>query len=452
MRNWIRAHVSFAGLVAGFATGLLAGCGGSSGGGEPGGIDASEPFDAAGDAKAPGDALDAGGGRDAAQTDAPTADGSFAPASHPPLPRVVTLNGPVLTAPKVQPIVYESDTGLSSIAAFLQELTTTMYWHDATSEYGVGALAVLPAIMITQPAPATITDATLQSTLAMNTSGASPAWGAADPSIIYLFVMPQGTIVSDQGNGCTDFDGYHSEALVGSVSVPYAISCACPGFDGPGITDIQERTVDIAHELVEAATDPFPNSRPAYSQEDDADIVWTLVTGGEVADMCELDLDAYYVPPGSTYMIQRSWSNAAAKANTNPCVPNTKAPFFDSFPALTSLPWTEPGGPSVTTQAVNIPVGQKKTIDVTLFSDAPTNGSWTISAVDGTSATTGGQPALTLSFDKKSGKNGDTVHLTIQVDKADPNWGAEQFILFSDFGTQGSPSFQENVMLGLVTN
>ena len=41
----------------------------------------------------------------------------------------------------------------------------------------------------------------------------------------------------------------------------------------------------MSHELVEAATDPFPASDPAFYGADQANLVWTLTTGGEVADM-----------------------------------------------------------------------------------------------------------------------------------------------------------------------
>ncbi len=178
------------------------------------------------------------------------------------LPQVISLGGPVLTTPKLQPILYASDPSGSDILAFLQELASTSYWSQTTSEYGVGALTVLPAITVNTPAPATITDAMLQTMLADNTAGAAPAWGAADASTIYLFALPPGTIEQDtEGACCTGYDGYHSEADVGTgaapVTVPYALSCACSGFDGAGITDLQERTIDMSHELVEAATDPF---------------------------------------------------------------------------------------------------------------------------------------------------------------------------------------------------
>ena len=101
--------------------------------------------------------------------------------------------------------------------------------------------------MLGDPAPTSVTDAMLESSLASNTSGANPAWGVADPSTIYLFVLPAGTIEADsEGACCTEYDGYHYQTDVsvgpGVVTVPYALSCACPGFDGPRITDLQERT------------------------------------------------------------------------------------------------------------------------------------------------------------------------------------------------------------------
>src|SRR5262249_22080730 len=193
-------------------------------------------------------------------------------------------------SPKVQPIMYANDANAADIQAFFAALAGSSYWSQIASEYGVGALTFLPPIKLA-PAAATIDDSTLQSELAANTAGASPAWGVQKAGMISLFVFPEGTIVT-AGNeaGCTDFDGYHDE--VKPRGLVYAVSCACPGFDGSGITAVQQRTVDISHELIESATDPLLESNPAYFQNDDANLVWTAVTDGEVADMCEFNDDA----------------------------------------------------------------------------------------------------------------------------------------------------------------
>ena len=371
--------------------------------------------------------------------------------AQPVLPQVVDVGGTFLVSPKVQPILYASDTGATDIQAFLQELATTSTWAQATSEYGVGPLTVLPAVMLSDPAPASVSDAMLESSLASNTSGANPAWGAADPSTIYLFVLPEGSIESDsEGACCTDYDGYHYQAEVGAVTVPYALSCACPGFDGPHITDLQERTIDMSHELVESATDPFPNSDPAYTQEDDADIVWTLVTDGEVADMCEFNDDANVIPPGSTYMVQRSWSNAAAARFENPCVPVvTTTPYFNSFPQLGSISYN---AGHITTQGINIPLGQSKTIDVALLAAAGMEQLWTVAPYDYDDAILGLSPDSILRPLNFTGGDGDTFRLTINPTAADDDLKGEAFIIWSDYGNPGDPDFESQVTMGLVTN
>jgi hypothetical protein len=423
---------------------LVNACGGGSG--QSTGNDAAMPQGGSG-----GSATGSGGVAGMTGAAGTTA---FVPAAHPTLPQVVDFDRAILRTPKVQLIIYSSDTGAVDVEAFLQELTHTSYWADTTSEYGVGPLTILPTIRITTAPPATMTDATLRATLTANTSGANPIWGTADPSTIYLFAFPSTTIESgSDGSCCTDYGGYHTDLTSGATVVPYAVGCACPGSDGSGITDLQERTVNISHELVEAATDPFPDLQPGYREEDNADIVWTLVSGGEVADMCEFNDDANYVPPGSTYMIQRSWSNAAAALVQNPCVPHTSSqPYFNSFPALDSITYLPPGGTAFTTQGVNIPIGQSKTIAINLFSTAPTGGPWTVLIYDYDQAFVGTKAYLGLTLDKNTGQNGDTLHLTIAPKTADAQLGGEAFIIFSDLGKPGDANFQSNMTMGLVTN
>jgi hypothetical protein len=358
----------------------------------------------------------------------------------------------VNTAPKVQLIAYAADSGLKDIEAFLQELTKTTYWSETTSEYGVGTLTILPTIRLTSTPPATITDDDLQTNLLINTSGPGAPWGVADANTIFLFAFPPGTIESSDPTSkcCEAFDGYHSGMSTGTSLVAYAVGCSCPGIDGPNVTDLQQRTVAISHELVEATTDPFPGPATAFGQEDDNDIVWTAVSGGETADMCEFNDDANLVSPGSKYMIQRTWSNAAAALMQNPCVPHSAStiPYFNSYPALTAIPYS--GG---TTMGVNIPLGQSKTIDVKLSSAAPTPGPWNVVVDDYDQILVGtSSPYLGLSLDKASGRNGDTLHLTITPHTADPTLGGEAFFIFSQYGTAGTPDFQSNVTMGLVTN
>jgi hypothetical protein len=359
---------------------------------------------------------------------------------------VANQGGPALHAPRVQPLGWASDPALPELTSFLGELSTTGYWSETTAEYGVGPLTVLPAIVQPGAPPPTLSDAELQTILTENLTGGAPTWGAPDPSTIYLHLFPPGTVVIAQGTCCKDLDGYHADLALGAVTVAYAVACACPGFDGASVDDLAQRTIVVSHELVEAATDPFVTTNPAWLYTDPDDIGWTFVTGGEVADMCALDADAYVTPAGGTHRVQRSWSNARSGALEDPCVPypSSAAPYFDGFLDLADTVSLDGASGSFVTRGVLAKVGATRTIDVHLWSAAPTSGPWTVRAVD-YEAFSGNAPNLQLTLDRDTGVSGDTLHLTIEVLSQDTSIGsAEAFLLFSDLGGR------ENLRVGLV--
>jgi len=177
-----------------------------------------------------------------------------------------------------------------------------------------------------------------------------------------------------------------------------------------------------------------------------------LVTDGEVADMCEFNDDANFTPEGAKYMIQRTWSNAAAARGDNPCVPaSTAAPYLNSFPAMSRITDSVLQG-GATTLGLKIPIGQKKTIPLTLSSSGPTSGTWTVRAFDYDEAVMGSTAGLTFSMDKSSGRNGDTIQLTITAKKADPQIGGEAFVIVSTYGKPGDADYETQLTMGLVTN
>jgi hypothetical protein len=214
----------------------------------------------------------------------------------------------------------------------------------------------------------------------------------------------------------------------------------------------------VNHELDEAATDPYVNSNPAYIGDDNDHLAWAVATGGEIGDMCEYNADSNYTPPGSTYMVQRTWSNKAAKAGQNPCVPvPPTGPYFNSLPVLTDMVQINATGSPQPTLGVTIPVGQTKTIDVQLVSDGATAGPWTVTAWDLNDYLGAGKPFLKVSLDKSQGSNGDTLKLTITSLKADNQDVSAIFVLqsdlvFGDGGADGIGGFdgQENLFFGAV--
>lgn len=367
----------------------------------------------------------------------------FVPADHPPAPQVVTLGGPVLATPKVIAFTYDDDVNRADVDTFVTQLAASSYWPAVTQEYGIGPLTVAPPIHIAGPAPASTTDTAVLSKLKKNTTGVNPAWGPADPTAIYTFVFPEG---SDVDNGCcSEFAGYHDEVSINGVKVAYAIVCTCPGFDGPGVSTLGSLTTALSHEIVEAATDPFPQTDPAWTKTDDADMSWSLITQGELADMCEFDADQYLTPTDMSYVVQRSWSNAAAAAGKDPCVLESTPPdvYFNSVPVVSDTVTASWYFGDVQTQGVKLALGQTRTIDVQLFSNAPTSGPWHVEVYD-YAEVYGGAPNLKMSFNTNTGSNGDVLKLTIKALKKDAEFGAAPFYIESTLGNAS------NLWMGVV--
>jgi hypothetical protein len=241
--------------------------------------------------------------------------------------------------------------------------------------------------------------------------------------------------------------GYHSEyAFSPTVNVSYTVVGRCPP-PVKGVSALDEVTAEASHEIIESATDPFPESAPAWALVDADHRAWALVGGGgEIGDLCAGFPDAFYRPAGIDNLVQRVWSNAAASASHDPCEPDGISPYFNSAPVLNDTVEVV-GSPlgSFPTKGVHIPVGLSKTIELDLYSDGPTSGTWKVSVLDLTSMFYGGPPALSFALDKTTGQNGDTIQLTITA-LAKSGVGASPFWIQNDLGNKST------VWLGLVGN
>ena len=137
------------------------------------------------------------------------------------------------------------------------------------------------------------------------------------------------------GPSLQDLYGYHDEATTttGSIPFPYAVIVD----DGTGI---DTTTTTAAHELIEGATDPhFTNGNLGWFTDPPLPDPWYLILG-EVADLCNYEPYAYE----GTFAYQRSWSNAAAAAGGNPCVPNQGDRWEDVTADPATMPTIPKGG------------------------------------------------------------------------------------------------------------
>jgi len=369
----------------------------------------------------------------------PEGSGEF-PAPHPPMPHLVSLGGPVTKAPKIVEITFQGDALQAQIDTFMEQLAdATEYWKGATAEYGVGALTAVTSVILAEKPAAELADADVQAWLKEKIlAGQVPA---SDENTIYLIYYPSSTVVTMGGGslcgmtGANDFQGYHDDfAISPGKYVTYGIAGRCPS-PVPNLPEIDELSAEASHEIIEAATDPLPTDNPAYISVDPDHLAWELLSGPEVADMCAANPDAFYMPPGITTFVQHVWSNAAAAASHDPCQPNGTTPYFNSAPVMTDTVQIPNSvfGP-LETKGVKIPIGSSATIEVDLYSDAPTSGPWAVSALDLSSIFFGAaNPALSFSFDKPTGQNGDKLHLTIKSLAAGP-LGAAPFWIESDLG------------------
>ena len=136
----------------------------------------------------------------------------------------------------------------------------------------------------------------------------------------------------------------------------------------------------------------------------------------------------------------------AALGSHDPCQPHPSADaYFNSAPALPDSVAFTFSGQKVTTKGVRIPVGATGTVELDLFSDGPTSGPWTVSAVD-VLTWVNQKPELSFTFDRDHGVNGEKVHLSISVLAKDPSFGAEFFAIVSTLGDQ------QNIWYGTVGN
>jgi hypothetical protein len=349
------------------------------------------------------------------------------------------------------PVFFSKDDAstTAAIGDFVARLGASSYWNAATGEYGIGPASAGTPVRASSAddPPATIDDSAVQAWLEAKLNADDPAFGPASQGTAFVLFYPAGvTVTFDGAQSCSSFRGYHEEVTLdashGGVHVPYAVVARCAVAADAGASGVVDEATQVAsHEMVEVATDPFPVSNPAYLQVDDAHFYWTEVLGGsELGDMCTRASGAVVQAEDMPYAVQRTWSNAAASAGHDPCVPAPSGqPYFDAAPAL-DVVTTLVSGTQVKASGVHVSVGQSATVQVRLFSDGPT-GPWTVSA----RPALGWAGELDFSFDRTTGINGDVLTMTVHVLHAG-RFDREPFVVTSQLGGV------EKTWIGLVTN
>jgi hypothetical protein len=367
------------------------------------------------------------------------------PGPHPAAPKVESYGGPVLDKPVVVPIYFGADPFKADLDKFLAALPGSSWWKTTTSEYGVGDIAIGSPVILSEDAPTQTTSDAIEAWLADKLDGTHPEFPAVDKNNIYVIIYPEKTVISQPnfGTSCQSYGGYHFETKTKTgKEIVYSVIPRCTTFgEFKGIDAV---TTTISHELAEAATDPLAVTNPAYAIVDNDHVIWNVTPLGEVGDMCTYE-PQNYPRLVAGFPVTKIWSNASAAAGHDPCVPILQGDvYFNSAPVFTDKVTANIYGTKVPTKGVQVPTGQSKTIDVQLFSDAPTD-DWTVQAVDG-SYFTGGAKELSFDWDRQSGNNGDVLKLTIKRVKNGP-YGGSEFVIYSQKGVKTA-----HLWFGFVAN
>jgi hypothetical protein len=344
------------------------------------------------------------------------------PAFAPAMGQLRNHGGGVLKNPVIVTVTWDSDDKASELETLGDTIGAGQYWHEVASEYGSGPAVSGDAnhVRITDAPPATITDTQLSALVAASLTKDEAPWPVPAGDAVYILYLPSTTQLMLQGkSACAQgVGGYHDSTSVNGKPTAFAIVPRCG-------SSFDHVTVAASHELAEAATDPYPRTRPAWSGFRDDDLAWEFFQQfqSENGDACEFYRDSDLAPGESdvAFTVQRQWSNASARAGHDPCVPafaNTK--YFNVTPLgledidvdLSSL-----GGGEGTTKGFKVKVGETRQLPLGFYSDGPL-GDWTIKAINGGIAGGRSSGGVDLTLDVTSGQNGHKAYLTVTVNTA----------------------------------
>jgi hypothetical protein len=325
---------------------FLAGCSTSS---------TDNPADASTADVTSGDAsgLDASG-QDAvadATTDAATGAGSDAFAGpHARFPQVPNMGGPRLVSPAPVTVTFQGDARNAEFEAYAQWIVGSTWLATVGGEYGVGAGTVGGAVQLDETPAAMLTSGDIEARLASGIKdGSIPTPASGLGNALYMVYYPATTtsIVATFVDGitaasCTDWIAYHGEAHLQGLDFSYAVMPDC-GDTATGLDVNQFIEQAASHEFIEAATDAFPITDPAYQLASSATDPWFSFFRFEVevGDLCEVPAITY---TETGHVAQRIWSNAGAAAGGDPCIPaDPSMPYYNTSATPNLVQHVAPG-------------------------------------------------------------------------------------------------------------
>jgi hypothetical protein len=187
--------------------------------------------------------------------------------------------------------------------------------------------------------------------------------------------------------------GYHTDTTT-TTNVHFAYAVILDDGSGADTT-----TSTAAHELIEAATDPYSAPMNGWYADPPTNDPWYYVQG-EIADLC----DGEALIRSGTFAVQRTWSNNAVMADASPCIPYDPD---DVWMDVSADPVTMP----------TIPAGGTATFTLTGWSTTPV-ADWQLSTYNADFSdldTTATRPAFNGGNATAMINNGTTAMLTMRA-------------------------------------
>ena len=253
------------------------------------------------------------------------------------MPREIRHSGTVLDQVQLVTITYKNydTTTRATVEAFGAAIPTSDWYKQVTQEYGVGPGGASMNVHLNQNAPVSI-DGTQIETLIdqLVTNHTLPTPPATGSEYLFMIYIPPSVTLGADLQGVL---GYHQQSTAAGVKFAMAVVLD----DG----NIDDTTSTAAHELAEAATDPYDPPDDGWYTDAQAPDPWMLVGfQGEIGDLC----DGEALIKSGTFAVQRTYSNNALATGKSPCIPyDPDGEWFDVSADPATMP-TIPAGGSAT--------------------------------------------------------------------------------------------------------
>jgi len=229
---------------------------------------------------------------------------SFKEAPHGPLPQVTFHGGAVVRNPRVITVTFKNYFFTPDVQAFAAWLPTTKWLSAWGGDYGIKSVTAGGSVVIPTAPPATDLSTFDAQPYLLSKIGdhTLPKPKNGD---VFAFYMPGQT-------GC-NLNGGHGQLGYPGVQAEFLLMYDCSQSTSANPDQLATLESTMSHELAEAVTDDYG----AWNEDDP---LVNTVAGGEIADMCAFFTTTTQVS-ANAFTFQRIWSNTAAAAGQNPCVP-----------------------------------------------------------------------------------------------------------------------------------